>query len=70
MNRSREHLRDHEQEVRLFRRRAFMAFFGLILLVVALISNLYKLQIDDFKSYTTQSNDNCIQILPVPPLAA
>lgn len=67
MNQGREQLRDHEQEVRLFRRRAYMAFFGLILLVIALISNLYKLQIDDFKSYTTQSNDNCIQILPVPP---
>ncbi|MCL9781510.1 penicillin-binding protein 2 [Vibrio sp. S4M6] len=67
MNLEREQLRDHEQEVKLFRRRAFMAFFGLLLLVVALISNLYKLQVDDYKSYTTQSNDNSIQILPVPP---
>ncbi|MGF1741287.1 penicillin-binding protein 2 [Vibrio profundum] len=67
MNLGRDRLRDHAQEVNLFRRRAFIAFTVLILLVIALITNLYKLQITDYKSYTTQSNDNSIQVLPVPP---
>lgn len=60
-------IRNHEEEVNLFKRRAIIAFFGMVLLIGILIANLYNLQINHHGVYQTRSNDNRIKILPIAP---
>ena len=67
MLRKRNEFRDHNQEVRLFKNRAIVAFIGMVILLGGLVANLYNLQVNQFKDYQTRSNDNRIKILPLAP---
>ena len=67
MLRKRNEFRDHNQEVRLFKNRAIVAFIGMVILLGGLVANLYNLQVNQFKDYQTRSNDNRIKILPIAP---
>lgn len=67
MLRKRNEFRDHNQEVRLFKNRAIVAFLGMVILLGGLVANLYNLQVNHFKDYQTRSNDNRIKILPIAP---
>ncbi|EKO3830102.1 penicillin-binding protein 2 [Vibrio harveyi] len=67
MLRKRNEFRDHNQEVRLFKNRAIVAFIGMVILLGGLVANLYNLQVNHFKDYQTRSNDNRIKILPIAP---
>jgi penicillin-binding protein 2 len=60
-------IRNHSAEANLFARRTFIAFVGIILLLLILFSNLYSLQVNSFENYQTRSNSNRIKLLPVAP---
>ncbi|MGL4735168.1 MAG: penicillin-binding protein 2 [Enterovibrio sp.] len=66
--RKKHHLiRNHLAESQLFFRRAWIAFGFVVVLFGVLLTNLYFLQILQFDSYRTRSNDNRIKVVPVPP---
>lgn len=67
MQRRRTTIRDYQAEARLFRRRAVVAFLGIITLMGVLIGNLYNIQIVQFQDYKTRSNDNRIKVVPIAP---
>ena len=60
-------IRNHSAEAKLFARRTFIAFVGILLLLLLLFSNIYSLQVDSFEKYQTRSNSNRIKLLPVAP---
>ncbi len=60
-------IRNHSSEANLFARRAFIAFAGVLLLLIILFSNVYSLQVNSFEKYQTRSNSNRIKLLPVAP---
>ena len=60
-------IRNHSAEANLFARRTFIAFVGVLVLLLILFSNLYSLQIASFEKYQTRSNSNRIKLLPVAP---
>jgi penicillin-binding protein 2 len=60
-------IRNHSAEANLFARRTFIAFVGVLFLLLILFSNLYSLQVDAFEKYQTRSNSNRIKLLPVAP---
>ena len=60
-------IRNHSSEANLFARRVFIAFIGVLLLLVTLFSNVYSLQVNSFEKYQTRSNSNRIKLLPVAP---
>ena len=60
-------IRNHSAEANLFARRTFIAFVGVVVLLLILFSNLYSLQIASFEKYQTRSNSNRIKLLPVAP---
>ncbi len=60
-------IRNQSAEANLFARRAFIAFFGVVLVLLILFANVYTLQVDSFEKYQTRSNSNRIKLLPVAP---
>lgn len=66
-NQQRTPMRNHEWEVKLFQRRAVVAFIAMITLLGVLVANLYHLEVKDFSYYQTRANDNRIQVLPISP---
>ncbi|OCG03574.1 penicillin-binding protein 2 [Gilliamella apis] len=60
-------IRDHSAETNLFLRRELFAFVVIILLIFVLLANLADLQISNFSYYSTKSNNNRIEIIPIPP---
>ncbi len=60
-------IRNNSAEANLFTRRVFIAFAGVILLLLVLFSNIYSLQVESFEKYQTRSNSNRIKLLPVAP---
>lgn len=60
-------IRNHSAEANLFTRRTFIAFAGVLLLLLILFSNIYSLQVNSFEKYQTRSNSNRIKLLPVAP---
>ncbi|QYN45553.1 penicillin-binding protein 2 [Gilliamella sp. ESL0441] len=63
----RTNIRDHSAETNLFLRRALFAFVGIIILIIILLCNLADLQIANFSYYSTKSNNNRIETIPIPP---
>ncbi|MBC9131908.1 penicillin-binding protein 2 [Frischella sp. Ac13] len=59
--------RDHSAEANLFLRRAIIAFSVIIILVIILLVMLAHLQIFSYGYYNTKSNNNRIEIIPIPP---
>jgi penicillin-binding protein 2 len=60
-------IRNHSAEANLFARRTFIAFVGIMGMLLVLLSNIYDLEISSYEKYQTRSNSNRIKILPVPP---
>ncbi|RYV00567.1 penicillin-binding protein 2 [Shewanella sp. OPT22] len=60
-------IHDHAAEASLFKRRAFFTFTCVLVMIGILLTNLYRLQIEDFKDFSTRSNDNRIRVVPVAP---
>ncbi|MFM2478197.1 penicillin-binding protein 2 [Celerinatantimonas sp. MCCC 1A17872] len=60
-------LRDHSAESALFIRRVLFCLFFVIVLLSILFANLYYLQVKQYKQYSTRSNDNRINVLPIAP---
>ncbi|MFB1073460.1 penicillin-binding protein 2 [Vibrio diabolicus] len=63
----RSQIRDYQAEARLFARRAIVAFIGIVLLMGALVANMYNIQVNQFQDYQTRSNDNRIKVVPIAP---
>lgn len=62
-----QHLKDHYQEARLFRRRLIVAGLVILLMIGVLMARLYNLQVVNHELYVTQSDRNRVQIQPLPP---
>ena len=60
-------IRNHQQEMSLFRRRALVAFIGMFTLTGVLFFNLYHLEVEEKSYYATRADDNRIQLVPQPP---
>ncbi|PCI58001.1 MAG: penicillin-binding protein 2 [Gammaproteobacteria bacterium] len=60
-------IRNRSAEANLFARRTFIAFVGVLILLLLLFSNVYSLQVNSFEKYQTRSNSNRIKLLPVAP---
>ncbi|MFW7524902.1 penicillin-binding protein 2 [Vibrio ostreicida] len=67
MLRKRTRFRDYQEEARLFKNRAFVAFLAIVVMVSLLVANLYNIQINQYQDYKTRSNDNRIKIVPIAP---
>ena len=59
--------KDHHTEQRLFRNRMLVAIFGVVVLLGVLVARFYNLQVVNYEDYRTQSDQNRIQVRPVPP---
>ncbi|NMP31021.1 penicillin-binding protein 2 [Thalassotalea sp. M1531] len=60
-------IRNHTAEANLFARRTFIAFIGVVVMLLILFSNVYNLEVNSFEKYQTRSNSNRIKLLPVAP---
>jgi len=60
-------IRNHSAEANLFARRTFIAFIGIMVMLLILLSNIYDLEINSYEKYQTRSNSNRIKLLPVAP---
>ena len=60
-------IRNHSAEANLFARRTFIAFIGVVFMLMVLFSNLFDLEISSYEKYQTRSNSNRIKLLPVAP---
>lgn len=60
-------IRNHTAEANLFARRTFIAFIGVLALLLLLFSNIFDLEITSYEKYQTRSNGNRIKVLPVEP---
>jgi len=60
-------IRNHNAEANLFLSRTFIAFLGVIILVLVLFKNIYDFQVNSYEKYQTSSNSNRIKLLPVEP---
>jgi len=60
-------IRNQSAEANLFARRTFIAFAGVVLVLLILFGNIYTLQVESFEKYQTRSNSNRIKLLPVAP---
>ncbi|MFD2166048.1 penicillin-binding protein 2 [Thalassotalea euphylliae] len=65
--RKRVSIRNHTAEANLFARRAFIAFIGVVIMLLILFNNAYNIQVDSYQQYQTRSNSNRIKLLPVAP---
>ncbi|MFI2811744.1 MULTISPECIES: penicillin-binding protein 2 [Microbulbifer] len=60
-------LKDRHTEQRLFRHRMLVALAGVVALLSVLVARFYHLQVVNYEDYRTQSDENRIQVRPVPP---
>lgn len=62
-----ERLKDHSREAHTFKVRAVIAFVLVILLMGVLLGRMYYLQVIEHDRYAAMSEDNRVQLKPVPP---
>ncbi|MFH0293268.1 penicillin-binding protein 2 [Vibrio alginolyticus] len=67
IRKQRSQIRDYQAEARLFASRAIVAFIGIVVLMGALVANMYNIQVNQFQDYQTRSNDNRIKVVPIAP---
>ncbi|RDE24093.1 penicillin-binding protein 2 [Motiliproteus coralliicola] len=60
-------LKDHQRERRTFRFRSVLAFAVVVLMMFGLVSRLIYLQVVEHERYRSLSDQNRIQLQPVPP---
>lgn len=65
---AREQIKDVKREARLVQSRILVAFIGVLVLVSILVARLYFLQVIGHTHYDTLSNNNRIDLVPVPPV--
>ncbi|WP_456374528.1 penicillin-binding protein 2 [Thiolapillus sp.] len=59
--------KNYRQEGRLFARRAMIAGFFVILLLLGIVGRMAYLQIIDHEHFTTLAQDNRVKLIPLPP---
>ncbi|MCZ7599201.1 MAG: hypothetical protein M5U09_17990 [Gammaproteobacteria bacterium] len=64
----REQIRDVKRETSIVQRRILIAFVGVLALAAVLVARLYFLQIVGHTHYETLSDNNRIDLVPVPPV--
>ncbi|MCP4598475.1 penicillin-binding protein 2 [Neptuniibacter sp.] len=62
-----ERLKDHSKESRTFTVRAIIAFALVIIMFSILLGRMYYLQVMEHERYSAMSEDNRVQLQPVPP---
>ncbi|WP_110690912.1 penicillin-binding protein 2 [Salinicola endophyticus] len=67
MRKRRERVKDHEQEVRVFRNRSLVAAALIVLMAGALVSRLFYLQVMEHDVFITRSDNNRMRVEPLPP---
>ncbi|MCE3025418.1 penicillin-binding protein 2 [Salinicola sp. DM10] len=67
MRKRRERVKDHEQEVRVFRNRSLVAAVLIVLMAGALVSRLFYLQVVEHDVFITRSDNNRMRVEPLPP---
>lgn len=60
-------IRDHHAENALFGRRVIVALVIVVSVFVVLLVNMYQLQVKQFETFQTRSNDNRIKVVPLAP---
>ena len=65
--RKRVAIRNHSAEANLFARRTFIAFLGVLIMLLLLFNNIFALEVTSYEKYQTRSNKNRIKVLPVEP---
>ena len=61
-------LKDHTWEAKMFFRRIVLGFSLVIVFTMALVGRFFFLQIIQYDFYATRSDDNRIQVQPLPPI--
>ena len=61
-------LKDHDKESRVFLARVLVAFSLAVLLMILLVVRLFYLQIIQHEIFSTLSDQNRIQVQPLPPM--
>lgn len=67
MNLHRSAIKDHSKERRTFSSRVLIAFLFVVLMVLGLVSRLFYLQVIQYETYNTKSDQNRVQLQPVAP---
>jgi len=62
-----ERLKDHSKESRTFKFRAALAFSIVVIMLGVLLGRIYYLQVIEHDRYVAMSEDNRVQLQPVPP---
>ena len=62
-----ERLKDHSKESRTFKIRAILAFAVVVSLLMVLVVRLFYLQVIEHERFSAISEDNRVQLQPVPP---
>ncbi|MGI1669421.1 MAG: penicillin-binding protein 2 [Neptuniibacter sp.] len=62
-----ERLKDHSKESRTFKIRAILAFAVVVSLLMVLVVRLFYLQVVEHERFSAISEDNRVQLQPVPP---
>ncbi len=60
-------LKDHQRERRTFASRTILAFVLVVLSMLGLVSRLFYLQVIQYDTYRAKSDQNRVQLLPIPP---
>ena len=61
-------LKDHDKESRVFLARVLLAFSLAVFLMILLVFRLFYLQIIQHEIFSTLSDQNRIQVQPLPPM--
>lgn len=67
MKRRRTTIRDHHAESALFGRRVVFALIVVVSVFFVLLANMYQLQVKQYETFQTRSNDNRIKVVPLAP---
>ena len=59
--------KDHQTELRLFKRRVIFSLLVILVSLSILVMRFFDLQVENFQSYSTQSDRNRLQVRPVAP---
>ncbi len=61
------HLKDHEKDARLVRRRVIVGAVAVVLLTLVLVARMYHLQVTQYEYHSTLSENNRVHVQPIPP---
>ncbi|MBY6063430.1 penicillin-binding protein 2 [Pseudidiomarina sediminum] len=67
MKKRRNRIRDPHFENALFGRRVVVALVIVVAVFLVLLANMYQLQVKQFQTFQTRSNDNRIKVVPLAP---